>query len=336
MNRFPVEEVRKLPYVDQMPTDDRPILLRPFYDHERKEWISYVPVGDGKLVRLAGGEVIVGSYFARAPADVLADLEFPAGTLIAQCASFTGVIGALASLENDFFDLACILRRYELIATQSRADSTSASLLLSSELAYLIITVRSLYDILQKLSKNLARCVVAPDGSGKRVIHDLPESFAAMVLKGDQPLAAQVLEENHRLPAPIANFYAGEALRFKHLRDLRDGLEHHGESLPTIFCIESGPAVRYDESPWKEFAPWEPRHIRLDRFASLRGLFAKVVGDAIELPTRFLRAFTSVIAVQPPLSRATQLYIRHPFGSYLVSLPQVQEGPWEWEEGTSS
>ena len=154
MNRFPVDEVRKLPYVDQMPTDGRPILLRPFYDHERKVWISYVPVGDGKLGRLAGGEVIVGSYFARAPADVLVDLEFPAGTLIAQCASFTGVIGALASLENDFFDLACILRKYELIATQSRADSMSASLLLSSELAYLIITVRSLYDILQKLSKN--------------------------------------------------------------------------------------------------------------------------------------------------------------------------------------
>lgn len=164
----------------------------------------------------------------------------------------------------------------------------------------------------------------------------MPESFATMALKGDQPLAAQALEENYRLPAPIASFYAGEALRFKHLRDLRVGLEHHGESLPTIFCIESGHAVRYDESPWKEFAPWEPKHIRLDRFGSLRGLFSRIAGDATELPTRFLRAFTSVIAVQPPLSRATQLYLRHPFGSYLVSLPQVQGKPWEWEEGTSS
>ena len=71
----------------------------------------------------------------------------------------------------------------------------------------------------------------------------------------------------------------------------------------------------FDDFPWKEFCTWEEKHIRADRFGSLRGLFAKIVRDAVELPIRFGHAFASNIAVQQPLSEGIQLYL-HP-----VSIP---------------
>ena len=69
MDHIRTEELRKLPYVQDVPADTRITLLRPFYDQENQDWILYVPVSDGELGRLAGGEPVVGSYFARQPAD---------------------------------------------------------------------------------------------------------------------------------------------------------------------------------------------------------------------------------------------------------------------------
>lgn len=331
MDRVSIDEFRKLPYVQDLPTDKRIMSLRPYFDHETRAWILYIPDARGTLGRVAGGEPVVGTYFAQQPAVPTRDWHFPLGTFIVQCASYEGVVGALASLESDIGGIACSLRKYDLITTHCRSERMSVALLLSSELAHLIIQVRSLYDVLQKVSKNLTRYAKAPYASGKRVINDLEDRFSKMALKGDKLRSREDIELSYRLPPSLADFYASEATRFKHLREVRVGLEHYGRDLPTIFCIESGAAVPFTEPAWAQFGPWDNAHIRQDHFGSLHWLFATIAADAIDLTTRYLRAFSAQIAVQRPLSQGTQLYFRHPFSAHLIDLPRVRAAPWEWE-----
>ena len=124
-----------------------------------------------------------------------------------------------------------------------------AAFLISSELEYIIIVIRSVYDLLQKLSKQCARLVHST--KNERLINELPDSFANVVMSGSETLCEKDIMEKYGLPAQLAEFYAGEAQRFKILRDLRVSIEHHGKSVTTIFDDADGMAVKIDEDPWK-------------------------------------------------------------------------------------
>jgi hypothetical protein len=306
------------------------LVLRPYWNAFDLNWHFYIPVRPGELGRIAGGEPVVGSYFASTPADSLRDREWPLGSLIVRHLSFPHVIPALDRFEHRYYQLCVSLEKYAACTRYSKDADSSLRLLLASELEYVLITVRTLYDLLQKVVQRTAALVRTPNDL-RRLIADLPDSFARIVLNGETLRTEKEISDRFGLPQPLASFYAVEGIRFQLLRDLRDGVVHHGKGVPTIYETEAGVGVAVDESPWNQLKLWTPENLRHGKFGSVRAIFAHLTFEALEMITRFAIAYSSCIAVPESILSDVRLYLRHPFGRWLVNLEKLIDQPWEGE-----
>src|SRR5438094_453823 len=137
-----VAELLKLPYLRTIPRDGRIVPLITFYEPAAADWHLYLVVRSGELGRMAGSEPISGSYVASGVADAAIDFEFALGTLVVQYLSFVEVLGQLDKLQNDVHRCAAILEKYHLLWTTRVGGKRSASLLIQSELEYLLFLLR--------------------------------------------------------------------------------------------------------------------------------------------------------------------------------------------------
>lgn len=325
----PPEEAKKLPYVKHLPKDGRAISNYSFYDHENKDWVRHIALGNGKLSRIAGGKVIYGGYLASKPENPEKDLIFPLSTFLIQHLSFREIINVLLGLEDDFHNCSSILQKYLLISLLPKEQRDGAGQLLLVELEYLLIVIRSLYDLLQKISKFAAALIRSLDEPHNRIVAELPDSFAKVVMHGSHRRSKDELIQRYQLPPPIAEFYVAESEHFQWIRDLRDEIEHHGKSPRLIFDIEDGMAIKADEAPWSFLPIWRPELLRQNGLGSLRAVFLYLISKALELTTRYVRAYSSCIKVPPAIGPGYMFYIRDYFSHHLVDLLSSLNNPWE-------
>ncbi len=323
-------EFREFPYYRNIPKDGRTIFLNPLFNHEKNDWVLLVQVNPDKLQRLMGGEPIVSCYLGFQPANPKRDFEFNLGTFIVQHVSFPGIAGPLFTLENDIHNCCAILEKFLLISNKDKSQRDGLNLLLRTELEYLIVVIRSIYDLLQKLSKNATALVREVEEPKRRVIQNLPDSFADVVLSGDQIRSTEQIQEKFRLPVPLANFYASEANHFQWLRDLRVAIEHHGQTIHSIYDLDEGVAISVRESPWNNLPIWqEPKLIRNEHLGSLRAVFIFLVSDVIEMTTRYANAFAASVPLPPAIEPGMKLFVRNYFSHHLVNMREAIASPWE-------
>jgi hypothetical protein len=82
------DELKKLPYITDVPSDGRSVMMITFWDDVAQDWILFFEVRPGELGRIAGGAPVVAPYVGRVPQQPDADLELPYGTFIFQHLSF--------------------------------------------------------------------------------------------------------------------------------------------------------------------------------------------------------------------------------------------------------
>jgi hypothetical protein len=324
------DEYHEIPYFRNVPKDGRIIFLNPLFNHEKNDWVVLVQTKPDKLQRLMGAEPIVSCYLGFQPADPKRDFEFNLGTFVIQHLSFQGVTGSLFALENDAHNCSAILEKYLLISNRDKNQRDGLNLLLRTELEYLIVVIRSFYDLLQRLSKNAASLVREVDEPRKRVIQELPDSFADVVLQSDQPRTVEQIQEKFKLPILLARFYASEAEHFKWLRELRVAIEHHGDTPPLIFDVDDGAAVDIKEYPWNGISIWnEPEFIRNERLGSLHLVFVFLINQAMEMTSRYVQAFSESIPLPPAIESGIKVYVRNQYSHHLVNLKETMKLPWE-------
>lgn len=201
-------------------------------------------------------------------------------------------------------------------------------MLVLSELEYLLLLLRSQFDVLQCLIKEVA-ALVTTLGKRKRVIQDLPESFRGVVLESEKPRPAREISEAYNMPMPLAQWYAAEAPFFLQLRFLRDGIAHRGEDLPAVYPASEGLAVDVRDPPWARTPAWDDSVSRQRNLGSLRRLFARLILGAHGACTRLANVLPAIAKLPEPVHPDLQVYLRSPFGHRLVALPQTDAAPWE-------
>jgi hypothetical protein len=208
-----------------------------------------------------------------------------------------------------------------------------ASLLAASGLEHLVVVIRSTYDLLQKFIKSAAAIVYRVDDRERKLIQELPDSFARVVLDGDNPRSADEIAQRFGLPSPLAKFYADDSEFFRTLRDLHVGIEHHGNQLPTIFALDDGLAVPVGDHPWSELGVWGEQELKIEnRFGSLRTVYGYLIQHTIDTLNAFPAAYRSCVAVPPALSPGIKVFLRNPYGRHLVGLPRLICDPWRHPE----
>lgn len=330
LETIPRSELSKLPFVRNAPDDGRVVALQSCFDHSSREWYLYVPVRPGELGRMAGGEPVSGSYYSTTAVDTTRDLEFPLGTLVTQHLSFPKVLRSYNKLENDVHRCSAILEKYDLLSTRRTQGDVGPQLLVESELEYLVMLLRSFYDLLQESVKEVSALLVNLDGThGKVVKRQLPSSFAEMVLNGNHIRTNEEIGRRWSLPEPLILWFLAEAPFFRELRGLRDGIAHHGRNPPTIFSVEWGFAIDPTAKPWNRLSTWAPEQLWDGRLGSLRGIFAAFILHTLQATTRFTGVMRSIVKLPPAVADDIRLFVRSPFGHRLVSLEAITRQPWE-------
>jgi len=324
-----IDDLQQLPYVKSLPRDGRLVPLQPFFDAEAGDWHFYVPHTNTSMIRLADGESVSGSYLGRTAADPSRDLHFPLGTLIVRHLSFAGTLTALGHLENDVHRCAAVLEKYQLIWANRHTSDLAAGLLIESELEYLLLLLRSLYDLLQRVVCDLLHRFRRIDNPTRRGIQKLPESFADIVLRDELVLDATAIAEKFRLPAPLAAWYHAEAGFFSELRKLRDRIAHHGHRPSTVFETPWGFAVDPSDAVWTPFNPFFVGPRRAERLASMRGVFGGFIRRALEATDSFAAVLPTLVELPEALGDDLSVFLRSPFGRHLTGLEQLSAQPWE-------
>jgi hypothetical protein len=318
-------ELAKLPYVQRVPKDGRVVPLLTFFDGA--DWYLWIPVKDDELGRMAGGEVISGSYCAASTADPTRDFEFPLGTLINMRASFGPAMSEFAKLESDIHRCAAVLEKYHMFFREPGGHRNDMSLLVVSELEYLLVLLRSLYDVLQCVVAAISGLLRYSDGS--RVSRSLTLSFASVALRGDDIRTSDQIHSEFGIPLPLAHWYEQQAPFFRALRGLRDDIAHRGGDPSTVFCLPRGFAVAPTQAPWSRFDFWPEAERSPEGLGSLRKFFASFILSAIDACNEFGRVLAASVVLPPAISDDVRFIIRSPFGRHLVNLPAMRAQPWE-------
>jgi len=327
---FPESELDRLPYVDFVPTDGRRVLIQvPYFDPAGSEWHLYFRPQKGMIGRIAGGEPVYGSYFAREPQDVNRDLELPISTLVTQRLSFGGLPKRLGLLEHDVHNCAAILEKYEMISAMGAERGTS-QVLVATEIEYLLTLVRAMFDLLNLIVAEAAQLFVNKTNNQKIVKNSLPDSFARVALNGEELRTGDEIVAKYKLPAPVANWYVIEAPTFRLLRATRDHVIHHGQKLPTVFDLPGyGLAVEKDTEPWSQLDIWKGVETVNQRLVPLRLVFLSVVGHAVGASSRLADALTSSADLPTPLGSGIRVFLRSAVSRRLVAIPTLVDRPWE-------
>jgi hypothetical protein len=305
----------------------------PYYDAASGSWELIAKVDD-RLVPIKGGRPTLGSYVGVAAEDPTIDLELPLSTFALSSIAYSGVPKAIEGLEWDLHHCAAVLEKYHAISGLRAANEFLAATVAVSELEYLLGVVRSMYDLVQRVTASALPQLLPPASQEeKRGVKRLPESFADVTVKDknkDILRSAEEIEALYRMPTALARFYASEALVFSRLRKIRDDIHHSRRELPHVNWSSAGLAVSPGRPPWNMTIPWTPAQFDERGLGSLRFVFAWLIHHVLAVTVKFREAFTDSVTLEPPMfTPPHRVFLRHPAGARLTTLPATLAAPWE-------
>lgn len=308
----------EVPYISHVPRDGRVLLLQPWFDSATGTWHMYVEATPGDYIRLQVVGFSAGLYYASAPASS-DDLDIPLANLVAQHLSFRPVGYALYCLVDDLNMLSASLKKIDIFGQE---DIETASFLIESELEYQFSLVRAMYDLLQKIAKEITSLLHTQDG--KVPVAALPGSFAAVALSGDRPRTEEELREKYSLPTPLVTFYCAHSRVFRQLRAIRVAIEHHGKRVPSVFKTEQGFGISTEGLPeWSALEVWKQHSILPNNIGSVKALSSFLAQTFLRACNDFEDALRKVIApdlMPSAVSSGNRVFFTNPLVGYLSGL----------------
>lgn len=323
------EEFRKLPYFLVEPTEGRIVPLLPFF--EKGEFFIPFAVKDEKIVLIKAAEANSGNFISKEPANADLDFHLPLLELIIQRITWPRPLYIMQTIVSDVINLGAGLEKYRLF--QSHPDRLAAAFLVATELEFLFFNIRSLYDQLQKIIKDIW---------GKTTLRDtalakkgLPDSFRDVILTGDQDNIRSIdeIKVRYGLPEQIATFYHTQGHFFKLCRAIRDDMVHGGKSISKspIYPLNEGFAVKVTDFPYSQFDCWKPEHLKSNNLGDLRTLIAYIIRHIIIATSDYSNSLVSCIQLAEPISPEWHIYTRNPFTVHLHRLDTYIQRPWQFE-----
>lgn len=201
--------------------------------------------------------------------------------------------------------------------------------MVQAQFEYLMVLLRSYYDLLQVLVRDLWSRQRNLDADAPALLR-LPNTFRKMVLRKDGEIASALeISATWRIPSPLAEWYAAEGPFFKKLRAIRDGIAHYGHQPPSVLTIDGwGFAVDTSREPWASFR-WRSEHVRENRLGSLRAVFGGFVMHALQVATGLAMSLERTVQLPPALNEDLYVFLRSPVGVELTRLEDMLKQPWE-------
>ena len=295
-----------------------------------------MPQPDGSLLTLHPRDTAQSDYIAAEPASP-DDLPILFLNFIWQRASLPKVHRSLGAMLDDFHSLATSIAKIDYFFASYGQLGFGSTLFVATELEYLLIRCRGVFDHLQRaISVIWDRHVRLNDPVHQKGKRTPPQSFADVLFESNQPRTPQRIVQKYQFPLSLAEAYCGIRPFFASVRDARNRIVHGTEKRRSIFHTDRGWCVALDDPAFTQFqdaAVWTDAHRFNKRLVSLRPLLAHLVFGTMSACGELLSAFAKEIAFPEALAPDHTVFVRSLHGAALARLNAVIDGgnPW-WSE----
>lgn len=268
-----IADLEKLSFIDSSALINGRALIFGPYLNKAREWEWWINSPNG-LIKLAMVDLAQGYYLAESPARN-SDPYSQFFSIFFKHLAFQDLLDGCLSILNSSDILITNAALIDHLHSTSQGGYESG-LFVIPVLEQTLICCRRMFDQLQKkIIKCLwERYLYRLDGASR---NNLPESFADMVLRKNQPQSAAQIVEYRGLLEPLAYFYERQRDFFLWLRnEIRNPLEHHGKTLGSIYTLEEGFAISKDTGLFQNLPIWNDGTTKKN-LGSVRSLLAYVI-----------------------------------------------------------
>jgi hypothetical protein len=335
MNQLSHEELRKIPYADLDVLGGRAFLLMPLWDGVH--WHQWVQTGNTTLTEIAVHDVVRANYVAKRAA-AHTDLWIPFVDFAWQRACWPEIFPFIVVLCDNLHHLATSVAKLRyFFYTKDHISSDSISSFAETELEYLIVLSRAVFDLLQNTIAALWNehiTLLDPTAEARRKGRKLPpDRFRKMVLINDKSATSEDLINKYALSPALADAYVRRAPFFMSLRLIRDKLVHSGSHLSPIFVTEKGFCVSPRDKPFADFPIWRQSHYYNENLVYLLPLVRYIVCQTVRSCNDLIISFASEVQFPPEIAAGYRVFIRDPAGEALLDLLKLENGDTVcWEE----
>jgi len=335
MRKITTEELSAVSYLDTKNLGNRNVNLMPLWDGDR--WHLWLPTPNG-LINTRPIDAVQIDYVATQPARE-SDLFIPFVDLMWQRASWPEICPLISAICDDFHNMGTSLAKLRLFFdSRHKIDNGFTSNFAATEVEYLIILARTIFDLLQEIISRMWSNYVRladEEAESRRRGRSIPETFSKLVLREKKFLkTASEIEQQYGIPNVIAIQYERSAGFFAELRNIRDRIVHGGSGIRTIFDTEKGFCVSLRDEPFCNFDCWNGSHKYNENLVSILPWISSIIVKTIESCNSLMSAFASVIMFPPELAPGYRVFVRGPATKHLYEVLEIFNGRSPWWEPT--
>lgn len=325
------DELRKVPYVDVANLGGRTLYLLPYWNGSR--WHLWMPQPDGTLLELHPRDAAQTDYVA-AEAAAEDDMAIYFVNVVWQRLATGAIRKQFRAILDDFHSLATSVAKIDHFFGCSERIGLGSSMFVGTELEYILIRCRSVFDHLQEvISVAWDTEVRLDDPDRQKKKRRPPQSFADVLFANNQRRTSEAIVDKYQFPKALAEAYVATEPFFTSVRDARNRIIHGLGSRDLIFRTERGWCVSQDDSHFRDFGGWDiwtAAHRYNDRLVSLRPLLAHLVFGTISACGQMADSFVAEISCPAPIAPNHTVFVRSMHGSALARLDKVLEGGSPW------
>ncbi|AHX16276.1 hypothetical protein CH75_09240 [Dyella jiangningensis] len=281
------------------------------------QWHLWLPNGD-RLFPIKLIDLSEGVYFGTSAA-APHDLRLNALNVIAQQACIAGTERPFMGIWDDLYNIAASVAKLDLVTSHHGEIRSQLSRMVVTEVEYLAIQCRSIFDYLQKILKTLWSAVGFNDGLSPP--QTLPDSFRDMVMGNDGKLrTAPEIEDRYKILSPLAIAYAKHARFFADLRAMRDAIVHKGAKTPTIFATEKGAYIESTLWPFCTMTTWRADEFSPNNLVPLKPALGAMVYRTLLAAEELITTLSFLVNLGPPICPNHVLFLRASSGLMLADL----------------
>jgi hypothetical protein len=214
-----------------------------------------------------------------------------------------------------------------LIFDHSGDNARDTGRMVVTEIEYMFLTCRSIFDLLQEVIVALWSKVRIPNQDAKKA--NLPSTYRKMVLRDEKPMSKEEIANRFRLPEGIAAIYASSAPFFTWLRSYRDLVAHSGHTPDKVFITEKGFAISKEDRPFRDMEIWCEANSLPNQLGSVLSVMGHLLATTFATCDLFAEAFSKTIQFPPPVAPKHHIFVCGPHLHNLASLNElVQKRPW--------
>ncbi len=330
MGTINLTELKKLPHINAAGLGGRSMLLMPLWDGAA--WNQWFDGPNGELIKIQIVDAIHSNYLAKAPAGEH-DIWIAFVDFMWQRASWPEAVRLISGICDDFHLMATSTAKLEHFhQARESIDETLIGSFVKTEIEYLIVVARSVFDLLQEVIAhfwNERVRLLDPAMEAIRRRHKLPPEFAKIVLHNEILRTAAEISERYALPTVTAEMYAKHAQFFASLRTSRDGIIHGGSSVDEIFATEKGFCIDPKSRHYGSY-PWKEQHYYNPNIVSLRPWIARTLFQTIEACSEIVFSLASALRFPDEIAPGYRVFIRDPSNKAFLRLLDVATGKLIW------